>query len=99
MIVATLLRLTGHGAHDDAAYMDPALRSAPVGRDCLKVSVEQIHAAGWATSAELDEMRLAAVEQVEKAVAQTQREPWPDGAKEDWCALSTRALADAGSGR
>ena len=99
MIVATLLRLTGHGAHDDAAYMDPALRNAPVGRDCLKVSAEQIRAAGWATNADLDGMRAEAVEQVEKAVAQTQREPLPDGAKEDWCALSTRALVDASSGR
>ncbi len=94
MIVANLLRLTGHGAHDDAAYMDPALRTAPVGRDCLKVAAEQLRAAGWADEADLEAIRAAAIDEVERAVAQTQREPGPDGAKEDWCALSTRALAE-----
>ncbi len=97
-IVANLLRLTGHGAHDDAAYMDPALRTMPVGRDCLKVSVGHLRDAGWASEAELEGMRAEAADLVEKAVAQTQREPLPDGAKEDWCALSTRALVDSVAG-
>ncbi|MBV9658173.1 MAG: thiamine pyrophosphate-dependent dehydrogenase E1 component subunit alpha [Verrucomicrobia bacterium] len=92
MVVATLLRLTGHGAHDDAAYMDPALRAAPVGRDCLKVAAEQAIAARWATPAELEQWRAEAVAEVERAVAQTQREPLPDAKQETWCALSTREL-------
>ena len=42
MVVATLLRLCGHGEHDDASYIDPKLKASPVGRDCLKVAEEQI---------------------------------------------------------
>src|SRR5208282_2007621 len=36
MIVAKLLRLCGHGEHDDASYIDPKLKASPAGRDCLK---------------------------------------------------------------
>jgi TPP-dependent pyruvate/acetoin dehydrogenase alpha subunit len=32
--------------------------------------------------------------QVEEAVATAQKEPVPDGATEDWCAISTRELID-----
>ena len=39
-VVGDLLRLFGHGEHDDAGYVDPKLKSAHVGRDCLKVSEE-----------------------------------------------------------
>src|SRR5882672_1652855 len=38
LVVAQLLRLCGHGEHDDAGYVDPALKNSPLGRDCLKVS-------------------------------------------------------------
>ena len=40
MVVATLLRLCGHGEHDDASYVDPKLKASPAGRDCLKVAEE-----------------------------------------------------------
>src|SRR4030095_6335922 len=32
LIVARLLRLCGHGEHDDAHYIDPRLKQSPVGR-------------------------------------------------------------------
>ena len=38
MVVARLLRLCGHGEHDDAGYIDPKLKQSAVGRDCLKVA-------------------------------------------------------------
>src|SRR2546426_4884693 len=38
MVVANLLRLCGHGEHDDAGYIDPKLKASPLGRDCLKGS-------------------------------------------------------------
>src|SRR3954463_10187819 len=34
MLVASLLRLCGHGEHDDAAYVDAKLKSLSLGRDC-----------------------------------------------------------------
>ncbi len=34
MVVAKLLRLSGHGEHDDALYVDSNLKKSPLGRDC-----------------------------------------------------------------
>ncbi len=42
MVVARLLRLCGHGEHDDAHYVDPRLKASPLGRDCLKVAEDQL---------------------------------------------------------
>src|SRR5580765_7027538 len=42
LVVASLLRLVGHGEHDDGHYVDPRLKAAPVGRDCLDVARAQI---------------------------------------------------------
>ena len=42
MVVATMLRLVGHGEHDDAHYVDSALRIAPVGQDCIGLAERRI---------------------------------------------------------
>ncbi len=93
MVVAQLLRLTGHGEHDDASYMDPALRASAIGGDCVKLARQQIITRGWATAADLDAWRAKASAQVEAAVATAQSEAAPDPAKEDWNALSTRRFS------
>src|SRR4029079_10297141 len=87
MVVASLLRLCGHGEHDDASYVDPRLKQSPLGRDCLKVAEAQLLREGWAGSASLAGWRAEAARKIEEAVAQAQREPAPDPYKEDWCAL------------
>ena len=92
MVVAQLLRLTGHGEHDDASYMDPALRASAVGGDCVKLARQQILTREWATAADLDAWRAKAAAQVDAAVAAAQAEAAPDSAKEDWNALSTPRL-------
>ena len=92
MVVAQLLRLTGHGEHDDASYMDPALRASAVGGDCVKLARQQIITRDWATAADLDAWRAKASAQVEAAVATAQSEAAPDPTKEDWSALSTPRL-------
>lgn len=94
-IVASLLRLCGHGEHDDANYVDPKLKSAPVGRDCLQVSENFILKHNWSTAGELAAWRSEALARVEETVATAQREPAPDPAREDWCALASRHLADS----
>ena len=38
LVVANLLRLCGHGEHDDAGYIAPELKNSPLGRDCLKLA-------------------------------------------------------------
>jgi acetoin:2,6-dichlorophenolindophenol oxidoreductase subunit alpha len=94
MVVASLLRLVGHGEHDDASYVDPALKGAPVGRDCLKVAVEKILTEGWATAEELAGWRTAAKDEVDQTAVRVQREPAPDPGEEEWCALSERRLQE-----
>ncbi len=92
MVVAKLLRLTGHGEHDDASYVDPSLRASSLGGDCLKLARQQILTCGWAQAADLDAWRAKCGSQVDAAVATAQADAPPDPQREDWSALSTRSL-------
>jgi pyruvate dehydrogenase E1 component alpha subunit/2-oxoisovalerate dehydrogenase E1 component alpha subunit len=94
MIVADLLRLAGHGEHDDFGYVNHDLQISPIGRDCLKVARDQMIESDWATSSQLDAMRKQARSEVEAACAVAMREPAPDPHTEDWCALSARTYAE-----
>jgi acetoin:2,6-dichlorophenolindophenol oxidoreductase subunit alpha len=98
LIVASLLRLVGHGEHDDAGYVDPALRASPLGRDCLKLAEEKILEHGWGDREDLSQWRDLASREVEDAVAATLREAAPDPSQEDWCALASRHLCEGGQG-
>lgn len=84
LVVAEILRLNGHGEHDDAFYVDDALKNSPLGRDCLVVGREQMISSGAADDAELSAWRKEAEEEIRKAVAQTQKEPLPDPYQDDW---------------
>ena len=94
MVVATLLRLVGHGEHDDAGYVDAALRQANVGRDCLEVGATQLIGADLATREEIAAWTKEALAEVEAALNIAQREKGPDPADEDWRAISTERLVD-----
>lgn len=94
LVVGNLLRLVGHGEHDDASYVDPALRAAPVGRDCLKVCEDFIQEKGWASAEELTAWRAEAKDEVDSTAAKVQREPAPDPLEEEWLAISDKALQD-----
>jgi acetoin:2,6-dichlorophenolindophenol oxidoreductase subunit alpha len=93
-VVADLLRLCGHGEHDDAGYVDSALRGSPCGRDCLRVAEGQLLDAGAASHSDLKDWKAEAVAEVEGAVAQVQQEPAPDPYQEEWCALAREDLVD-----
>ena len=94
LVVAALLRLCGHGEHDDAGYIDPKLKSSPLGRDCLKVAEEQLLRQKWADAADAGRVAERVVREIEEAVAQAQREPAPDPFAEDWRAISTKHLTE-----
>jgi pyruvate dehydrogenase E1 component alpha subunit/2-oxoisovalerate dehydrogenase E1 component alpha subunit len=94
LVVARLLRLCGHGEHDDSNYVDPELRSAPFARDCVKVSEEYLLQQSWADQTILDSWRNESIQQIEDAVATVRREPAPDPYAEDWSALSSRHLLE-----
>ena len=95
LVVAHLLRLCGHGEHDDASYIDPKLKSSAArsrlpegGRGyfcCNKAGPTPQRWRSW---------RSEAVQQVEDAVATVQREPAPDPFAENWSALATAHLAE-----
>jgi pyruvate dehydrogenase E1 component alpha subunit/2-oxoisovalerate dehydrogenase E1 component alpha subunit len=94
LVVATLLRLCGHGEHDVADYVDPRLKHSAVGRDCLEVAQEQALDHKWINEKTLKEWRAEAVGQVEEAVAKVQHEAGPDPYREDWYALSSKHLKE-----
>jgi pyruvate dehydrogenase E1 component alpha subunit/2-oxoisovalerate dehydrogenase E1 component alpha subunit len=94
MVVAALLRLCGHGEHDDANYVDPKVKTSTVGRDCLKVAGDFLLRQKWADAASLKTLRDEVLHEVEEAVAQAQREPAPDPFVEEWRAISSRHLSE-----
>ncbi len=94
LVVAALLRLCGHGEHDPADYVDPALKNSPLGRDCLKVAEELLLRQNWLDAAQLAALRSDAVRDIESAFAQVQREPAPDPFAEEWRAIATERLSE-----
>lgn len=99
MVVANLLRLCGHGEHDDAGYIDPKLKADTLGRDCLKVAEQQLLAQHAANTAELEAWRADAILKVERAIARVQHEPAPDPFAEEWRALSSPDLVELHTAR
>src|SRR5216110_2429272 len=95
LVVASVLRLSGHGEHDDASYVPEEMKQQPFARDCLKFAEQTIIELNLADAERLAEWRKDSVAQVEEAIAAAQKEPAPEGDKEDWCALSTRYLVDS----
>ena len=94
LVVASLLRLCGHGEHDDASYVDPKLKQSPLGRDALALAETSILENEWVSADELASWHAEAFREVEEGVAQVQREPSPDPYQETWCALAARHLAE-----
>jgi len=92
LVVANLLRLCGHGEHDDAGYISPEQKNSSLGRDCLKVAEEFLLNKKLADAAQLAVWRSEAIREIEEAVAQAQREPTPDPYEEKWSALSSEHL-------
>jgi pyruvate dehydrogenase E1 component alpha subunit/2-oxoisovalerate dehydrogenase E1 component alpha subunit len=94
LVVAELLRLCGHGEHDDAHYIDARMKASALGRDCLQVAEEFLFRQGWADAETTKRFRQEAAQQVEEAVDIVQREPAPDPYRENWCALASRHLSE-----
>jgi pyruvate dehydrogenase E1 component alpha subunit/2-oxoisovalerate dehydrogenase E1 component alpha subunit len=94
LVVAQLLRLCGHGEHDDAQYITAQFKQSHLGRDCLKVAEDHLLRRAWADAAMIRRFRKEAALEVERAVALVQREPGPDPYKENWCALASRHLSE-----
>jgi TPP-dependent pyruvate/acetoin dehydrogenase alpha subunit len=94
LVVASLLRLSGHGEHDDASYVSEEIKRQPFAQDCLKCAEKLIVDQNLLDAETLRQWREDAVAQVERAITTAQKEPSPESDEEDWCALSERELAD-----
>jgi TPP-dependent pyruvate/acetoin dehydrogenase alpha subunit len=94
LVVASVLRLAGHGEHDDASYITDEIKLEPFAQDCLKCTEKVIIDLNLADADALKKWREEAATEVENAVAAAQNEAVPDGTEEDWCAMSMRHLAD-----
>ena len=94
LVVASVLRLSGHGEHDDASYVTDEMKRRPFAQDCLKLAEKKVVDLEMADAATLKSWREDAARQVDEAIATAQIEAAPDAEREDWCAISTRELVD-----
>ena len=94
LVVGRLLRLSGHGEHDDASYVPNSVKAGRYGRDCLSVAREQILSNEWATVEFLDQLEQDVQKTVEANVSQAQAEEAPDPSRDDWKAISTSSLIE-----
>jgi TPP-dependent pyruvate/acetoin dehydrogenase alpha subunit len=95
LVVASILRLSGHGEHDDASYVTDEIKREPFARDCLKVAEQTIADLNLLDAETLREWRKDAAAQVDQAISTAQKEAAPEADEEDWCAISTRDLVDS----
>src|SRR5207253_3999880 len=94
LVVASTLRLSGHGEHDDASYVTDEIKREPFARDCLKRAEKLIVDLNLADAETLKSWRADAAAKVDEAITTAQKEAAPNAEEEDWCAISTRELAD-----
>lgn len=89
LVVAQLLRLSGHGEHDDGSYVPSHVRTGHYGRDCVEIAMRQLVEHGLASADEILSWQEQFADEVQRAVAQAQQEAAPDPYREEWSALST----------
>ncbi len=90
MVVATLLRLQGHGTHDDASYIPAELRARFP--DCLEAAPKKLIADGVMDQAAVDAMWAAVKEEIVQAYERIRNDPTPNADEEDWTAYSVPDL-------
>src|SRR5206468_12436429 len=65
LVVASVLRLSGHGEHDDASYVTDEIKRQPFAQDCLKLTEKKIVDLGLADAATLKSWKEDAAKQVD----------------------------------
>src|SRR5437773_3935114 len=95
LVVASVLRLSGHGEHDDASYITEEIKREPFARDCLKVAEQTIADLNLVDADTLREWRKDAAAQVDQAISAAQKEAAPEADEEEWYAISMRDLVDS----
>lgn len=94
MIVGKLLRLSGHGEHDDASYVPDEVKAGEFGKDCVVRARAKGLEEGYFTELEAEAIDDEIVGMVEESFSLAQSEAAPDPAKDGWAALSTDSLIE-----
>jgi len=92
LIEASFLRLSGHGEHDDAFYVDEAIKQSKLGSDGLVNAKNFLMENGMLNEKSYQDLHDSLQAEIQEAVAQTQQEPDPDPFKDDWRALSSNLV-------
>jgi pyruvate dehydrogenase E1 component alpha subunit/2-oxoisovalerate dehydrogenase E1 component alpha subunit len=94
LVVAEVLRLSGHGEHDDASYVPQEMKAQPFAQDPVARTEKFILENGLLNADALKEMRAEIAKQIDEAVATAQQEDQPHPSEAEWRALSTSRLID-----
>jgi acetoin:2,6-dichlorophenolindophenol oxidoreductase subunit alpha len=94
LVVAEVLRLAGHGEHDDASYVPAEMKDQPFAQDPVARTEKFILDKGLFDRDGLQQMRAEIAKEVDEAVATAQQEDAPNAGEEGWRAMSTDALID-----
>ncbi len=94
LVVGRLLRLAGHGEHDDAGYVPDQLRAGELGKDCIEKAKTQLLEHNMITGRVIETLESEAISAVEEAVERAQGEPKPHPSEDSWRALSTHHLIE-----
>src|SRR5437667_11382908 len=80
LVVASILRLSGHGEHDDASYVTDEIKREPFAQDCLKRAEKSIVDLNLTDSETVQSWRRHAAAQVDEAISTAQNDaaPGPD---------------------
>ncbi len=94
LVVAEVLRLAGHGEHDDASYVPQDMKGQPFAQDSVARTEKFILENGLADADAVKQMRAEIAKEVDEAVATAQQEDPPQPREEDWRSMSTGDLLD-----
>ncbi len=94
LVVGSILRLAGHGEHDDASYVTPEIRRESFAQDSVKRTEAFVLEQNFIDQATMESWREEAVAEVEDAISTAQKEAAPDAESENWCAMSMPHLVD-----
>ena len=94
LVVAEVLRLSGHGEHDDASYVPSDMKQQPWAQDPVARTEKFIVENRLLDPDALKQMRAEIAKQVDEAVATAQQEDTPHPSEDDWRSISTQELID-----
>ena len=89
LVVGNLLRLSGHGEHDDAPYISEKLKKSKLAEDCIQKAHQRILDEGWATQKDIDEIYGISESNVKTAIEIAESEKAPDPYSHEWSAYSS----------